>query len=233
VVCHRLILIKPIQPQLDRENLLLWCNILNMSAAFLVPGFSPDRTFTDANLDLLKDAMAEHDVLLYGVPEGWSEHSVRSFGERVIEEHRYHTYDGILIGHSLGALAALSAVDAMHVRHLVLCSPSALFAEDVRSNLNPLVSRRIGEKRVQELADFSAAEAVSSVNRLGIPTTVLFGERERELHPQLVARSGKLAARIAGATLVEVAGAAHFIGENPYALELARVVGNIATGLKH
>jgi pimeloyl-ACP methyl ester carboxylesterase len=86
---------------------------------------------------------------------------------------------------------------------------------------------------MQELASFSAADAVSSVNRLGIPTTVLFGERERELHPQVAARSGKLAGRIAGAILLEVAGAAHFVGENPYALELARVVGNIATGLKH
>ena len=204
-----------------------------MSAAFLVPGFSPDRTFTDPSLDLLKDTMAEHDVVLYGVPDGWKEHGVLSLGERVIEQHQHHEYDGILIGHSLGALAALSAINAMPVRHLVLCSPSGLFAEDIRSNLDPLVGHRIGEKRVQELASFTAAEAVSTVNRLGIPTTVLFGERERELHPQVVARSGKLAARIIGATLVEVAGAAHFIGENPYAIELARVVGSIATGLKY
>lgn len=203
-----------------------------MSAAFLVPGFSPDRTFTDPSLDVLKDAMAEHDVELYGVPEGWNGHGVRSLGQRVIELHQDHEYDGILIGHSLGALAVLSAVDAMPVRHLVLCSPSALFAEDIRSNLDPAVSRRIGEERVRELASFSAAEAVSSVNRLGIPTTVLFGERERELHPQVVARSGKLAAGIVGATLLEVAGAAHFIGEHPYAIEIAQVVDGIAAGLK-
>jgi pimeloyl-ACP methyl ester carboxylesterase len=204
-----------------------------MSAAFLIPGFSPDRTFIDPSLDVLKDTMAEHDVVLYGVPEGWNGHGVRSLGERAIEQHQQYEYDGILIGHSLGALAALSTVDAMPVRHLVLCSPSALFAEDIRSNLDPVVSHRIGEERMQELASFSAADAVSSVNRLGIPTTVLFGERERELHPQVAARSGKLAGRIAGAILLEVAGAAHFVGENPYALELARVVGNIATGLKH
>lgn len=203
-----------------------------MSAAFLVPGFSPDRTFTDPSLDVLKDAMAEHDVALYGVPEGWNGHGVQSLGQRVIELYQDHEYDGILIGHSLGALAVLSAVDAMPVRHLVLCSPSALFAEDIRSNFDPVVGGRIGEERVRELASFSAAEAVSSVNRLGILTTVLFGERERELHPWVVARSGKLATRIAGATLLEVAGAAHFVDENPYAQELAQVVGNIVAGLK-
>jgi hypothetical protein len=48
----------------------------------------------------------------------------------------------------------------------------------------------------------------------------------------VVARSSKLAARITGATLLEVTGAAHFIGEKPYASELARVVSNIVTGLK-
>lgn len=204
-----------------------------MSAAFFVPGFSPDRTFTDPSLDVLKDTMAEHDVLLYGVAEGWSEHGVQSFGERVIELQKDHKYDGVIIGHSLGAMVALSVVGAIPIQHLVLCSPSALFAEDIRFNFDHSVSHRIGEKRMQELASFSAAEAVSHVNRLGIPTTVLFGERERQLHPQVVARSGKLATRISGAKLVEVAGAAHFIGENPYALELARVVGNIATGIKH
>ena len=116
------------------------------------------------------------------------------------------------------------------MQHLILCSPSALFAEDIRSHVDPLIRQRIGEKRIHELTTFSAAEAVSSVNRLGIPTTILFGEKERELHPQLVARSGKLAARIAGATLVEVTGAAHSIGERPYALELARIVSDIAAG---
>lgn len=203
-----------------------------MSTAFLVTGFSPDRTFSDSSLDVLKNTMAEYDVVLHGVPEGWSEHSLRSLGGRVVEQYQQHKYDGILIGHSLGALAALSVVDEIPVRHLVLCSPSALFAEDIRSNSDPSVSRRIGEKRMEELASFSAAEAVFSVNRLGIPTTILFGERERELHPQVFARSGKLAASIACATLLEVAGASHFVGEKPYALELARVVSSISARLK-
>lgn len=199
-----------------------------MPAAFLLQGFSPDRTFTDPSLDVLKDTMAEHDVLLHGVTDGWSEHGVQSFGKLAIEQYQSYEHNGILIGHSLGALVALSVIDAMPVRHLVLCSPSALFAEDIRSNLDPLVSRRVGEKRMRELASFSAADAVSSVNRLGIPTTVLFGERERELHPQIVARSSKLATEITDATLIAVADAAHFVGEKPYAIELARVVSNVA-----
>ncbi len=155
-----------------------------MPAAFLLQGFSPDRTFTDSSLDVLKDTMTEHGILLNGVTDGWGEHGVQSFGRLAIEQHQYSEYDGVLIGHSLGALAALSVVGAMPVRHLVLCSPSALFAEDIRSDLDPVVSRRLGEKRIQELADFSAVDAVSSVNQLRIPTTILFGEREREFQVQ-------------------------------------------------
>lgn len=203
-----------------------------MTAAFLLPGFSLDKTFTDSSLDILKHEMTAHDVILNGVADGWREHSVRRFGQYAVEQSRAGKYDGILIGHSLGALAALSVVDAMPVRHLVLCSPSALFSEDISTNVNPATIQRIGEKRAHELMGFSANEAASSVSQLGIPTTVLFGEKERKLYPQLVARSEQLAATIVGAELVEIAGAAHFIGENPYAYELARVVGGIATELE-
>jgi pimeloyl-ACP methyl ester carboxylesterase len=202
-----------------------------MTAAFLVPGFSPDRTFSDPDLDELKQVMAVQDILLNGVTGGWGEHSVHDFGQLAVEQSIRSKYDGILIGHSLGALAALSVIDQMPVRHLVLCSPSALFSEDIHKNLDSVLAQRIGEKRVQELASFSAARAGFLVNRLRIPTTVLFGEKERELHPSLVARSSQLANNIVGAKLIEVAGAAHFIGERPYAHELTRVVSGVVAEL--
>ncbi len=203
----------------------------DMVAAFLVPGYSPDKTFTDPDLDELKHAMAAQGALLSGVTSGWGEQSVQDFGQRALEQLQHCEYNGILIGHSLGALAALSIVDQIPLRHLVLCSPSALFSEDINTNLDPALAQRIGQKRVQELKFFSALDASSLVNDLRIPTTILFGEKECELHPYLVARCGQLASVIANAELIEVAGAAHFIGEQPYANELARVVGRIATEL--
>ena len=200
-----------------------------MTAAFLVPGFSPNKTFSDPDLDELKQEMAVRDVLLEGVIDGWGEHSVHKFGQLAVEQSKRSMYDGILIGHSLGALAALSVIDQMSVRHLVLCSPSALFSEDIHTNIDPILAQRIGEKRVQELASFSAASAISSINHLDISTTILFGEKERELHPNLVARSTQLASEIGCVELFEVPGAAHFIGANPYASELARIISRIAT----
>ncbi len=202
-----------------------------MKNVFMLQGFSKDLAFDDPSLDLLREAMAEHDIQLHGVENGWKDYGIRSFGMRAVEQYHDYPYKGILIGHSLGALAALSVLEFMPVRHLVLCSPSALFSEDIKSGLDPLVAVRIGKKRIQELSSFSVAEAVSSVNRLGMPTTIMFGERERVLHPRLVSRSCELADKIVNATLLEVPGAGHSIGENPYAFELSVVMGAIADSI--
>ena len=202
-------------------------SMLNMNAAFLIPGFSPDLTFESSTLDPLREAMRKQGVVLHGVSDAWGDYSVQDFGQLAVEQSRRCKYDGILIGHSLGALALLKVIDSAPIEHLVLCSTSALFAEDIRDNLNPVVAERIGDARVQELSDFSMLDAVALVNSLGIPTTVMFGEKERENNPFLVARSNKLADNIVNADVIEVDGAGHKIGCDPYANELARVVSDV------
>lgn len=203
-----------------------------MKAAFLIPGFSPDLTFDSPSLDLLRESMSTQSVALHGVTDAWKEHGVQDFGRLAVEQSRQSNYDGVLIGHSLGALAALKVIDAMPVRHLVLCSASALFAEDIHNNVSPTVVERIGDARALELSEFFVADAVQVVNRLAVPTTVLFGEKERETSPYLVARCSQLAADIIDAELIEVTGAGHVIGCNPYAAELTRVVSNIFSDLQ-
>lgn len=203
-----------------------------MKAAFLIPGFSPDLTFDNPSLDLLREAMRSQGVALHGVTDAWGEHSVRDFGLLAVEQSRQYDYDGILIGHSLGALAALKVIDEMPVRHLVLCSASALFAEDIRDNLNTAVAERIGDARVQELSEFAVTDAVDAVNSLDIPTTVLFGEKERETSHYLVERCTQLAADIVNAELIEVISATHTMGDDPYASELARAVRDIFADLQ-
>lgn len=203
-----------------------------MKAALLIPGFSLDLTFDSPSLEPLREAMRTQGVALHGVRDAWGEHGVQDFGLLAVEQSKQCDYDGILIGHSLGALAALKVVDKVPVRHLVLCSASALFAEDIRENVNPAVTARIGDARVQELSEFPVADAVGAINSLDIPTTVMFGEEERETNPYLVARCSQLATSIANAALIEVAGAGHVIGCDPYANELARVVGNIYSDLQ-
>lgn len=203
-----------------------------MKTAFLIPGFSLDLTFDSPSLDPVRESMRAQGVVLHGVTDAWGEHGVQDFGLLAVEQSRQSNYDGILIGHSLGALAALKVIDAMPVRHLVLCSASALFAEDIHDNVNPAVVRRIGDARAQELSEFFVADAIQVVNRLTIPTTVLFGEKERETNPYLVARCSQLAADIVNAELIEVAGAGHVIGCNPYAAELARVVSDVFSDLQ-
>lgn len=203
-----------------------------MKSAFLIQGLSLDLAFDSSTLDPVRESMSRHGIALYGVNESWRGHSLRSFGELAVEQSQNHQYDGIMIAHSLGALAALKVVDKMQVRHLILCSPSALFSEDIQTIENPELYQRIGESLMRELKDFSAVDAVTAVNAQGVPTTILFGERERELHPDLVARCHNLAVEIDDAELIEVSGAAHFIGEEPYSSELARVANDTFSELQ-
>ena len=197
-----------------------------MKSAFLIPGYSPDLTFKDPSLDLLRDEMTKYQVNLYGVTDSWGNYSVYEFGKLAIKQAQLLEQNKIFIGHSLGALVALKVVSKIQVRHLVLCSTSALFAEDIANNANPTVEKRIGPQRVHELSKYMAAEAVDSINRQGISTTIMFGENERETNPNLVARCTQLAKEIDDAELIEVEGAGHVIGLNPYANELARVVSS-------
>lgn len=202
-----------------------------MKAAFLIPGFSLDLTFDSPGLEPLREAMCTQGVALHGVRDAWGEHGVQDFGLLAVEQSRQCDYDGILIGHSLGALAALKVIHKVPVRHLVLCSASALFAVDIHENVNPAVAARIGDARVQELSEFPAADATAIVNRLDIPTTIMFGEKVHETSPYLVARCRQLAADIVHSELVEVSGAGHKIGCDPYASKLAQVVSNIYSEL--
>lgn len=192
----------------------------------MIPGFSPDLTFEDSSLDLLREVMVANQVELYGVTDSWGNYGVHEFGRLAIKQASQFEQYGIFIGHSLGALAALKVVGEMPVRHLVLCSVSALFAEDIANRANPAVEKRIGDKRVQELSKYPVTEAVGIVNNLGIATTIMFGKNEREANPSLVARCTQLANDIVNSELIEVEDAGHVIGFNPYASELARVVSS-------
>jgi hypothetical protein len=62
-----------------------------MPSAFLIPGFSPDRTFADPSLDALKVAMIGRDIQLYGVTDGWNDNGIKSLGERAIEQYQHNT----------------------------------------------------------------------------------------------------------------------------------------------
>ncbi len=202
-----------------------------MKAAFLIPGLSLDLAFESSTLDPLRESMLAQDIKLYGVTENWRGHSLLSFGELAVEQAQLCQYDGVLIAHSLGALAALRVIDKIKPRYLVLCSPSALFSEDIKTNNNPELYQRIGERLMTELKNFSAMDAVSEVNDRRVSTTILYGEKERNLYPDLVVRCQNLATDIIDAELIEVRGAAHFIGEEPYSSELAQVVSDIFTDL--
>lgn len=125
-----------------------------MKSALLVQGFSLELTFDDPSLDPLRESMLAKNILLRWAPGSWRGHSLRSFGELAVEQTQDHPYDGIIIAHSLGALAALKVIDKIQARHLILCSSSALFSEDIQANRNPRLYKHLDERLISELRTF-------------------------------------------------------------------------------
>jgi pimeloyl-ACP methyl ester carboxylesterase len=129
-----------------------------MTGAFLIPGFSPSRSFDHPDFDLLRDNMQKNRVYLDGVREAWDEYSVRDYGRLACLQIERSEHFNVLIGHSVGAIAALAVIEDMPVKHLLLCSPSALFSEDITGSHDPAITKFIGSRRLEELSKFSVQE---------------------------------------------------------------------------
>lgn len=198
-----------------------------MIHAFLIPGFNPERTFNDPAFDILRETMKLSGVHLDGVSQPWGEYGINEYGRLACDEMQEITDVDILIGHSVGAIAALAAAEQAPVRHLILCSPSALFAEDSVNLNGDTIDEFIGQGRKKELSEFSSKEAVRMINMLALPTTVTFGSLEEEVNPRLTARAQQLARDITTSELVVINGAEHSIRHGIYAHELARLTSNM------
>lgn len=195
-----------------------------MRSAFLIPGYNKTRIFNGTEFDNLRNNMTNHGITLYGVQNAWGDHGVNEYGLLAAEQIKNIPYEGLIIAHSLGAIAALKVIERIEVRHLVLCSTSSLFAEDILESGAHDIVKVVGRSIVDELSDFSANQATEMVNRLGIKTTVVFGEKEHASNPMLVKRNQQLASSINDAELITIPSATHKMRENPYATEISRIV---------
>lgn len=193
-----------------------------MIDAFLIPGFNPNRIFADPDFDELRANMHDLGVRLDGVKQPWGDYGLREYGRVASSQMKRASVD-VLIGHSVGAIVALMAVEGMPVHDLMLCSPSALFAEDLATAPDPTATELLGQRRMSELSNFSAEQAATRINRLGLPVKIAIGSFEHQLHPRLVARAVQLASDITTAELVEIPGAKHSIRSNPYARVVAQL----------
>jgi predicted esterase len=170
--------------------------------------------------------MHESGVNLNGIDEPWADYSISEYGRLACAQKELASAD-VLIGHSVGAIAALSVVQKLPIRRLLLCSPSALFAEDIAELTDSSAADFLGEKRYNELSRLSSYKLAEEVNQLGHDTVITIGSKEYHRNLNLVQRAKQLSESIHSSRFIEISGAEHSIRDDVYASEISRIVTTI------
>ena len=198
-----------------------------MINAFLVPGFHPTRSFMSTDFDLLREHMEEQSIELHGVSSTWGNYGIAEYGHLACSQIEKKSNIDVVIGHSLGAIALLSVVKELRTSHVIMCSPSALFMEDIMDEFNAPAAQFLGKKRYDELSSISSKRIAQEMGSLNIQSVVTVGSLEYERNINLVLRAQQLAQDSPSKAYVEIEGAEHSIRESTYAAALSRIVSNI------
>ena len=138
------------------------------------------------------------------------------------------TTHNIIIGNSFGAVVALLASPVLMPDKLYLCSLSAFFKEDRSERLDSDDIRRFGIQRMQDLWSLSFSETAEKYSHLGLDITVIYGEKEKVMHPLLVKRCQQAVAALSGARLIELPGASHSMGDHMYIEGMLKYIPDLA-----
>ncbi len=155
----------------------------------------------------------------------WNRKTVSGFVEafRAVYAREKGGYN-VIMGGSLGAMVALVSAPQAAPDELILCSLSAFFGEDLGKYDEAYLNRRFGHRRVSDFKGLSAGELASQINGLSIKATLFYGQKEKELHPRLVARVKQTASELKNARLIEIPGAGHRMYEPEYVEGLRQVI---------
>src|SRR5689334_22816565 len=102
-----------------------------MLHAVFIPGFNPERRFSDEAFNTMRQAADAANCQWHAINDQWQSHTIQSYANAVARMTEAEPYQGLVVGHSVGALVALVVSQLIEVEKLVICSPSALFAEDI------------------------------------------------------------------------------------------------------
>lgn len=183
-----------------------------VKTAFLLRGFTLNATTLDADFQQVRDAVASKGYRIVPVPITWNRKTISQFVEQFVAvyEKEKSEHDTV-IGGSLGAMAAFVAAPYFKPNELILCSLSPFFKEDIAAYDAAYVNscrKWFGERRWRDCQNISADQVADQVKKTATKTTMLYGELEKELYPQLVSRVKATATRLS-ARLVEVPNCGH------------------------
>lgn len=195
---------------------------------FVLAGFNFERTAESPAFAYLRKDLSKYYDRVVPLGTSWRYKTVSQMAHTFSElyEREKSEYNAIL-GNSLGAMTALIVAPTVKPERLWLASLSAFFKEDLPAygkDLGPNVRPWLNQRRLEDFQKLSATELAGKVSKLDIPTTLFYGELEKDAHPELVARVKTTAREIKNATLVELIGASHSMREKSYTDPLLREI---------
>lgn len=195
-----------------------------MRTIFLSRGFSFGSTAADPEFDDLRRMLGSKGYNVVPVPLMWDGQTLTSYVTQLAAFYQANkSTHNTLMGGSLGAMASFIAAPFLRPDALVLCSLSAFFSEDLHLYGSQELASRFGPACAGDLRLHSATAIAGQVLRLGITTTLLYGELEKTIFPNLVNRVYETAAAL-GTVPVEIPGAAHKMREPAYVAGLSQVL---------
>lgn len=188
-----------------------------MRSVFILSGFDLHETATSADFSQLREGLAYKGYQVVPVDISWRRKTPSQYAEEFVAFYTKHrASENIIIGNSFGAVIALLAAPKVKPNALYLCSLSPFFKEDRSRRSASVGIRYFGKRRVQDLWSYSADKAAKSLNGTNIKVAVLYGEKEHQTSPTLVARCKSVASQVKGSTLLEIKDAPHDMSNSTY-----------------
>lgn len=185
--------------------------------AFLIRGFRFGTSAADPDFESVRVVVQQSGYEVVPVPWTWNFKTLSQYTDKFVDFYTKNKGEyNVVIGHSFGAVVALTAAARTKPDLLVLCSLSGYFKEDMPKYTKTLLIKtpdlafhRIGKRRRQDFEELSAAGVAKKVKKCGISTVMLYGEQEKHMLPMLFHRVQQTASILKPARLIEIPGADH------------------------
>lgn len=197
-----------------------------MKKVFILRGFKLGTTAADIDYLDVKQAVGAKGYEVVPFPVTWNNKTMSQYSNSFIDFYLSNKgTENIIVGVSYGAMAAL--VSASHTRPnlLILCSLSGYFKEDLEkySKDNRMIAR-MGKRRCADLETISAELMAQNTATAGIESMMLYGEKEKQLHPILYNRILQTAKILQPTKMIEVPNSGHNIHNPSYLAALSQSI---------
>ncbi len=197
-----------------------------MKTAFLIHGFRLNITAAHARYNDLKTALESKGYRVAPVNITWNYRTVSKFADGFVDFYKAHKSEhNLIVGNSLGAMTAFVSTPLIVPNELILCSLSPFFSEDLNKHEPVYVVHRFGKQRAEDFTKLSANKIAEQISQKNIRTTFLYGEKEKEMYPTLVARVKASASQVKSSRLIEIPNAGHPMHEPEYVAGIKKALG--------